>query len=90
MLLRSRGNTAGDAKGQPVEMLEGPGMFVYDFLVLSNIVPFFSFLLLLSLCIRSQAGYKFGLLYTFIIIPLKAFVLCCGSLMEADPSHLTI
>ena len=49
-------------------------VLVYDFLILSNMVSFASFLLSLSLYICSQAGYKFGLLYTFIII---SFVLIC-------------
>ena len=54
--------------------LQDLGLFVYDFLVLSNIVSFSYLLLSLSLYICSQAGYKLGLLHTFIII---SFVLIC-------------
>ena len=53
---------------------DGRGLFVYDFLVLSNMVSFSHLLLSLSLHICSQARYKFGLLYNFIII---SFVLIC-------------
>jgi len=49
-------------------------IFVYDFLVLSNMVSFSSQILLLSLYICSQARYKSGLLYTFFII---SFVPVC-------------
>jgi len=51
-----------------------PDMFIYDFLVLSNMVSFSSQTLLLRLCISSQARYKSGLLYTFFII---SFVPVC-------------
>jgi len=72
-------------------------LFIYDFLVLSNMVSFSSQILLLRLCILLKQGTSpdiilLSLLFLLFlyVFSFNIFVLCYGDLVEVEPSHLTI